>query len=159
MDWVEPKRILILNLRWVSVFSFLRMLFQPSSTLPPTSLAMDTTDKKSLEEEKPISNHAPTFHVLATEVTEKDRQKLYRKIDWHILPYVSLLYFLSFLWVWRSSFETISDSTVHKRDRSNIGIPRLISAFVPALKLYFYVARQCENCGDGSGCQVDGLEI
>lgn len=90
------------------------MLSRPSSTLPPTSLAMDTADKKSLEQEKPISNRAPTFHVLAIEVTEKDRQKLYRKIDLHILPFISLLYFLSFL------------------DRSNIGNARIAGMAVDA---------------------------
>lgn len=75
---------------------------------------MDTADKKSLEQEKPISNRAPTFHVLAIEVTEKDRQKLYRKIDLHILPFISLLYFLSFL------------------DRSNIGNARIAGMAVDA---------------------------
>jgi len=79
------------------VFSFLRMLLQPSSSLPHTNLAMDTMDKKSLEQEKPISDRAPMFHELAIEVTEKDRQRLYRKVDFHLLPFITLLYFLSFL--------------------------------------------------------------
>jgi hypothetical protein len=79
------------------LFSFLRIPPHPSSTLPLTSLAMDTMGKKSLEQEKPISDRAPTFHVLAIEVTEKDRQRLYRKVDFHILPFISFLYFLSFL--------------------------------------------------------------
>ncbi|KIK02708.1 hypothetical protein K443DRAFT_96457 [Laccaria amethystina LaAM-08-1] len=75
---------------------------------------MDTMGKKSLEQEKPISDRAPTFHVLAIEVTEKDRQRLYRKVDFHILPFISFLYFLSFL------------------DRSNIGNARIAGMAVDA---------------------------
>ena len=35
----------------------------------------------------------------ATNLTSTERKRIFRKLDWHLLPLVSLLYLLSFLYV------------------------------------------------------------
>ena len=62
---------------------------------------MNEVNKSSFQRKKSTSDHALTPHqsinALEIEVTEPDRQRLLRKIDFHILPFISLLYLLSFL--------------------------------------------------------------
>lgn len=79
---------------------------------------MTELNKSSFQQEKSTSDHALTphhsVHALEVEITEQDRQRLLRKIDFHILPFISLLYLLSFL------------------DRANIGNARIAGMAVDA---------------------------
>jgi hypothetical protein len=49
-------------------------------------------------EGKPNDNESNNTD-LEPKLTDAERYRLLRKIDFHILPFVSLLYLLSFLWV------------------------------------------------------------
>jgi len=52
-----------------------------------------------------------------------ERQRILRKLDWHLLPLVSTLYLLSFLWVNTCSALNVTANSILclQRDRSNIG--------------------------------------
>ncbi|KAH6885643.1 major facilitator superfamily domain-containing protein [Coprinopsis sp. MPI-PUGE-AT-0042] len=69
-----------------------------------------TSGKGNFSEKKADSvNVTPTSGsaLELSDITEEDRQRVLRKMDWHLLPFISLLYLLSFL------------------DRSNIGNARI----------------------------------
>jgi hypothetical protein len=88
-------------------------------------------------------------------LTEAERNRLLRKIDLHILPFVSLLYLLSFLCV--------------------IFLRRIVPSYLPFFQgsgeyrlAYFdcfvsqtpiQLTRQRENCRHGCGCALDWIEV
>ncbi|KAH6885642.1 major facilitator superfamily domain-containing protein [Coprinopsis sp. MPI-PUGE-AT-0042] len=70
-----------------------------------------TSSKGSFSEKKAdsvdVSSPTSDSGFELAHITEEDRQRVLRKMDWHLLPFISLLYLLSFL------------------DRSNIGNARI----------------------------------
>jgi hypothetical protein len=60
-----------------------------------------TSSKDSFSEKKAgsvdIATPSSGSGVELGHITEEDKQKVLRKMDWHLLPFISLLYLLSFL--------------------------------------------------------------
>ena len=73
---------------------------RPSPAVLSSGCAMTEVNKSPFQREKStLDGLTPhhSVHALEVEVTELDRQRLLKKIDFHILPFISLLYLLSFL--------------------------------------------------------------
>jgi hypothetical protein len=58
---------------------------------------------------------------IVEELNPGERARILRKLDWHLLPFVSLLYMLSFLWVSECPCLVLLLILRCFRDRSNIG--------------------------------------
>lgn len=54
---------------------------------------VDTT----IVDDKKIAINVPINALDAMDLSTKERTRILRKLDWHILPLISLLYLLSFM--------------------------------------------------------------
>lgn len=80
----------------------------------------DHTDQK----DDVSSTLSSSFDVSS--MTEKEKYALYRKMDWHLLPILAVLFTMSFVFV--SLSFSIADGTYYWdrcRDRGNIGVCRI----------------------------------
>lgn len=79
------------------------------------------------------------FHIeeqqIADELNPGERARILRKLDWHLLPFVSLLYMLSFLWVCQTP--TFSSVASYFMLPSGIG-PMLVSNRLCSIILYIH---------------------
>lgn len=108
----------------------------------------------SLHEEKAkVQAAAPEPTVSALDDQQISEKRILRKLDWHLLPFVSLLYLLSFLYVWICAVRLLLFSlTLWTRvdsDRSNIGTsPK-----------WLLVALAWERCALIGNANVAGLSV
>lgn len=55
-----------------------------------------TTEKRS---SLGLKDDVATENVEITDLTEKEKEALYRKLDWHLLPILAILFTMSFVYV------------------------------------------------------------
>lgn len=66
----------------------------------PSSKAGSWSEKEkatSSVEQVGTPSSGSVVEIALEHVTEEEKKKVLRKMDWHLLPFISLLYLLSFL--------------------------------------------------------------
>jgi hypothetical protein len=64
-----------------------------------SALDSPSSQKEKISFDERNTSAASDDHELGAVVSHAERQRVLRKLDIHLLPFVSLLYLLSFLWV------------------------------------------------------------
>ena len=83
----------------------------------------DDNDNASIKEKEPVLVlGGPLTGFEDSHLDEASQRRLWRKLDIYVLPLLSLLYLLSFMWVVRYTLYLYPVGWLYSRDRANIGI-------------------------------------